>query len=121
MEKRILSFLIDHITIWFVFALFVVVEMFVQKDFELFLNKYYIFLLLFMFIYVFKDVINGQSIGKRILKIKVVDLSGNVPKLPNLIIRNITILIWPVEAILVLLYKERLGDRLAKTKVVEQK
>ena len=86
--------------------------MFVKTDFELFWKMYYIFLLVFMFIYFFKDVINGQSIGKRIMKIKVVDLNGNKASLFNLIIRNITIFIWPVEALLVLLNKERLGDRL---------
>ena len=118
MGKRILSFLIDHIIIFFAFALLGMVEMFVHTDYELFWKIYYIFLLAFMFIYFFKDVINGQSIGKKIMKIKVVDLNDNKPSLFNLIIRNITILIWHVEALLVLLDKERLGDRLAKTKVV---
>ena len=54
------------------------------------------------------------------MKIKVVDLNDNKPSLLNLIIRNITIIIWPVEALLVLLDKERLGDRLAKTKVIDK-
>ncbi len=120
MGKRILAFLIDHIIICFAFALFVMVEMFVKTDFELFRKIYYIFLLAFMFIYFFKDIINGQNIGKRIMKIKVVDLNENKPSLFNLIVRNITILIWPVEALLVLLDKERLGDRLAKTKVIDK-
>ena len=120
MGKRIAAFLIDHIIICFTFAILGMVEVFVKKDFELFWKLYYIFLLAFMFIYFFKDVINGQSIGNRIMKIKVVDLNGNKASLFNLIIRNITILIWPVEALLVLLDKERLGDRLAKTKVMDK-
>lgn len=118
MKKRIVAFLIDHIIICVAFAMLGMVEVFVKTDFELFWKLYYIFLLAFMFIYFFKDVINGQSIGKRIMKIKVVDLNGNKASLFNLIIRNITILIWPVEALLLLLDKDRLGDILAKTKVV---
>ena len=73
-----------------------------------------------MCIYFFKDIINGQSIGKRIMRIRVVDLNGKKPSLFKLVIRNITIFIWPVEALLVLLDKQRLGDRLAKTKVVDK-
>lgn len=120
MNKRILAFLIDHIIICFAFALLGVVEMFLKTDIEPFWKMYYIFLLAFMFIYFFKDVLGGQSIGKRLTKIKVVDFNGNKPRVLNLIVRNITILIWPIEALLVFLGKQRLGDKLAKTKVVEQ-
>ena len=85
-------------------AMLGMVEVFVKTDFELFWKLYYIFLLAFMFIYFFKDVINGQSIGKRIMKIKVVDLNGNKASLFNLIIRNITsiantkhIIMWSIK------------------------
>lgn len=121
MGKRILAFIIDHVIICFLFILLAMIEMFVKTDLDLFWKIYYIFLFVFMLIYFFKDVINGQSIGKRIVKIKVVDTAGNKPKLFNLIVRNITILIWPIEALLILLEKKRLGDRLAKTEVVDAK
>lgn len=61
---REVVFLIDHIIICFAFAMLGMVEVFVKTDFELFWKLYYIFLLAFMFIYFFKDVINGQSIEK---------------------------------------------------------
>ena len=120
MQKRILAFLIDHIILCFVFVLIGMVEMYVITSFEFYWKLYYVSLLIFMFVYFFKDIINGQSIGKRMMKIKVVDMNDNTPATPNLIIRNITILIWPIEVLLILLGKPRLGDKLAKTKVVNK-
>ena len=70
-------------------------------------------------LFIAKDAINGQSIGKKLMKIKVVDAHGKTPNIFKLIIRNITICIWPIEAILVLLNKKKLGDRLAGTNIVE--
>ncbi len=51
------------------------------------------------------------------MKIRVVDKNKNLPNILKLIVRNITIFIWPVEAILVLLNKKKIGDRLTKTDV----
>ena len=59
------------------------------------------------------------AFGKKIVKIKVVDANGNDANWRQHFIRNLLFLIWPVEAILVLTGNDRLGDKLAKTKVVE--
>ena len=88
------------------------------------LNKYFyivfgVGLLIITVAFIGKDAINGQSIGKRITKIKVVDEKGCIANIFKCIIRNITIYIWPVEALLVLFDKKKLGDRLAGTSVVE--
>ncbi len=119
MGNRIVAFLIDHVIICVLFSLLGIVEMSVKIENELLWEIYCIVALVPLCSYFIKDIINGQSIGKRIMKIKVVDTNGKKPDLFNLIIRNITILIWPVEALLLLMGKKRLGDRLAKTDVIE--
>ena len=53
------------------------------------------------------------------MKIKVVDSGGNSPNIFQLFIRNITFYIWPIEALLVLFDKKKIGDRIARTNVVE--
>ncbi|VXC30249.1 RDD family protein (modular protein) [Flavobacterium sp. 9AF] len=71
--------------------------------------------------YLLRDALfGGQSIGKKVMKYKAVkedgtSLSGDYV---TSIMRNITLLIPLVDAILVLIDKPRLGDNIAKTKVV---
>ena len=118
MSKRILAFLIDYFASMMILAL---VGFFSFFDFtNRFLGQIYGIVLIFcVFIIYFKDVFAGQSIGKRIMKLKVVCLDNKRPNIIVLIIRNITLLIWPIEALLVLLDKPRIGDIIAKTKVVD--
>ena len=59
------------------------------------------------------------AFGKKLMKIKVVDANGNDADWQQHFIRNLLLFIWPVEAVLVLAGSNRLGDMLAKTKVVE--
>ncbi len=52
-----------------------------------------------LFIYFFKDSFEGRSIGKRVMKIAVRE-NGEIditPKVWQLFLRNVTLLIWPVE------------------------
>ncbi|MBF03967.1 MAG: RDD family protein [Flavobacterium sp.] len=62
----------------------------------------------------------GQSIGKKVMKYKAVKEDGTSldGDFMSSLIRNITLLIPLVDAILVLIDKPRLGDTIAKTKVV---
>lgn len=72
-------------------------------------------------LYFNKDLINGRSPAKRILKLQVIDKSTARPATPiKCLVRNFTLIIWPVEVIVVCFNPaQRLGDRLAGTKVVE--
>ncbi|WP_130733622.1 RDD family protein [Flavobacterium sp. J27] len=62
----------------------------------------------------------GQSIGKKVMKYKAVKEDGTSLNgdFVTSILRNVTLLIPLVDAILVLIDKPRLGDNIAKTKVV---
>jgi uncharacterized RDD family membrane protein YckC len=74
-----------------------------------------------------KDIIGGQSIGKRFFKLKVVNNKINegekvVENLElnsiRLILRNLFVYIWPIEILLLMYQDKRLGDAIIKTKVV---
>jgi len=71
-------------------------------------------------IYFCKDSFNGQSIAKRILKLQLVDnTTGDVASPWKCFLRNLFIIIWPIEAIVVLTNtSRRLGDMIAGTKLV---
>ncbi len=78
----------------------------------------YIFLLGYI---LFRDALfGGQSIGKKVMKYKAVKEDGSSLDGDYMasLMRNITLLIPLVDAILVLIDKPRLGDNIAKTKVV---
>jgi uncharacterized RDD family membrane protein YckC len=71
-------------------------------------------------LYFCKDIINGRSIAKRILKLQVVDNSTGQPASPlKCFVRNLFCVLWPIEVIIALTNPERrLGDRVAGTKLV---
>ena len=71
-------------------------------------------------LYFCKDVINGKSIAKRILKLQVVDNStGQVASPIKCFVRNILCVLWPLEVIVAMTNpSRRLGDRIAGTKLV---
>jgi len=71
-------------------------------------------------LYFCKDIINGRSIAKRILKLQVVDNSIGQPASPiKCFVRNLLCVLWPIEVIVAMTNTERrLGDRIAGTKLV---
>ena len=67
-----------------------------------------------------RDCLKGRSVGKRIMKLSVVPADNDrMPLTARLFIRNVLIVIWPVEVALLLSGNQRLGDRIAGTRVVE--
>lgn len=71
-------------------------------------------------LYFCKDIINGRSIAKRILKLQVVDnRTGQVATPLQSLIRNIFCILWPIEVFVAISNtSRRLGDRVAGTKLV---
>ncbi|RQO32360.1 hypothetical protein DBR32_01775 [Taibaiella sp. KBW10] len=71
-------------------------------------------------LYCCKDIFNGRSLAKRILKLQAVDhKSGQVATPFQCFIRDLFCLLWPVEAIIALINPDRrLGDYIAGTRLV---
>ncbi len=77
-------------------------------------------MLIVVSLYFNKDAIVGRSIAKRITKLQVLDVKLRQPADPiKCLIRNLTIFIWPVEALFIFRNpKRRLGDLIAGTELV---
>ncbi len=71
-------------------------------------------------IYFNKDLLNGQSPAKRILKLQVIDDTTGRPAGPlKCLIRNCTMMFWPLEVLLLIRNPgKRLGDKIAGTSVI---
>lgn len=71
-------------------------------------------------LYFCKDCINGRSPAKRITRLQVVDhRTGQVASTFRYFIRDLFIILWPVEVIMTLINPaRRLGDYIAGTRVV---
>ena len=77
----------------------------------------------FTFYLLFKDCLFGRrSLGKLIFRLRIVDSrTEQKASFARLILRNITFLIVEIEGLVVLINKgQRLGDVIAKTKVVSK-
>jgi uncharacterized RDD family membrane protein YckC len=71
-------------------------------------------------LYFCKDIINGRSIAKRILKLQIVDnKTGEVASPLQCFVRDLFCIIWPVEFIVAMANTgRRIGDRIAGTRLV---
>ena len=90
-----------------------------QTHFDIFGGLSYVGLIGFA-LYFCKDSIHGRSLGKRALKLQIVENSnGKVASPIRCFIRNIFCVIWPIEVIVTLASpSRRIGDMVAGTKVV---
>lgn len=124
---RIGSMLLDHVTMTFLTMIvaapgivYDVAQTFgnVHSQPKLFLGNYYLNIIAFS-LYFNKDIFHGRSVAKRVLKLQIVDIKTNTPANPlKCFLRNLTIVIWPIEVIVSLINNERrLGDFIAGTKL----
>jgi len=125
-KRRMAAFLIDHILFTFLIAgiVFLLIMPAISDDTE----PEGVVLTLFLVIvplviaYMAKDAVRGISPGKWIAGIMVRDADDpeQVPSVRRLLIRNIFIVMWPVEFLVLALSpdKRRIGDKLAQTIVV---
>ena len=127
---RLGSMIMDHFIMTMIAMIFVIpgmISMFAsafqvnhqQPDLDLFGPFNYVSLVGFA-LYLCKDSIHGRSIAKRVLKLQIIDIKTGLPASPlKCLSRNLFCIIWPIEVILTLANpSQRLGDRIAGTKVV---
>lgn len=67
---------------------------------------------------IFRDILGKRSIGKRVLKLKIVDIESNeTASFTARLLRNITWFLGPIEIFVLLSTGKRIGDRMAKTNI----
>ena len=72
-------------------------------------------------LYLAKDGYSSNgSIGKKLFRLKLVFNSKEYQFL-KIVIRNISLVFWPLEGILVLIFKRRIGDFIMGANVIENK
>ena len=120
------SFLIDHILILIfgISSIFVFANPIAENS--TFPSNGFYFIGAMMFLaYIFRDMIDGASLGKRFLGLKIVgSVDSNKPvSVGKLALRNLFIPLWPLEFLVLVFSSQnrRLGDMLAKTRVLYSK
>ncbi len=124
--KRIFAFLIDWVTILFPFVIIILVlsKFLVTNNKP---NPIMVYLSFFIIIaalvaFVLRDVIfKGRSLGKRIFELNIYDQRTRMPaSVKQRIKRNIFIMIYPIDGIVLLATGTSIGDRVANTVVASR-
>ncbi len=120
LSRRFAAFFIDY----FLFVLFLFLSVLILSDFNypesenslsLVITVATNFILFFL-----RDVYSGVSFGKWIMGLRILGISEKVPSTKSLIVRNLFLIVFPVEFVLILFNVSgiRLGDKFANTIVV---
>lgn len=124
---RLVTMLLDHFAMTIVLTIIIAPGMVydMMQTFadpnpqpKMMFGNYYLNIFAFS-LYFNKDIFSGRSVAKRILKLQLVDVKTGMPANPlKCFLRNLTLIIWPVEAIFALVNNERrIGDFIAGTKL----
>lgn len=127
-RRRFLGWLFDYLTfmliisvVFFLFPIFEAMEN-VRSISEIPLSFYVAFIIL-IGIYFLRDSISGKSLGKYIMGLAVRDNrdQNKPPSALRLISRNLTLLFWPLECLIIIFNskKKRLGDILTGSSVIQ--
>ena len=122
-KERLLAFLIDLIIVSFlqgIAMLILLINLAGKTSADKLLNLIFLVTGISSLILFFKDIFKGVSLGKRIFKLAVRNIETyQVPSKMELLIRNITYILWMIDFPMYLFSKEkrRLGDNIANTDV----
>ena len=125
MHKRLLASIIDFFLCLMIGTLIFLVVIFIGDGIIIKwlsnnnVGDWAVYLPIFVLV-IFKDI-SGKSLGKRATNIKIVCSNDNMrsPNIFKRVLRNITIIILPIEVLIIMLGKTRIGDRIAKTEILE--
>ena len=119
--RRLGAFFIDHTIFSFIFVLMSITVFLNMRSDESLILYYVLFFAITFSVYGFRDIVKGQSIGKRIFGIGVRDISDNfsVPTVSRLFLRQIFTFLWPIEFLVLVFSSEnqKIGDKIAGTGV----
>lgn len=114
-QKRILAFVLDLVIIMVLGIVFEIIT-------GLFISDYYwkaaISSLPFAYLLT-KDSFTGRSLGRKSMKITIVNNDGIVAGPWKDFIRNVFIILWPVELLVLIGCNRRIGDMITHTKVID--
>jgi elongation factor Tu len=109
--KRSLAFFIDFSIVCFLYAIVSFIAP--LHDISLIIT----FLLL-----IFKDItFRNASIGKKIMNIEIRGYNNKLPNLTTIILRNVFLILWPIEILIFLIYNKSIGDMIFGTKIIDTK
>jgi uncharacterized RDD family membrane protein YckC len=126
-KRRIAAFIIDHFTMTFIIVGMVFLSLGTdfmdENNFSNLMTKMLPTMLVGFLLYFAKDSIKGISPGKWVMGIMVKNENNpkEVPSFGKLFVRNLFLIIYPIEFIVLASSKEkkRLGDKTAKAIVVK--
>lgn len=122
MFKRISSFLIDYFIILFCASPFLFLTILGSFDGNISLtvldgSLYAAIVLIAVFS---KDLFYKKcSIGKKIMGLEIRNISNQEISKINLVLRNLTTIIWPIEFLVLLITKTRISDKILNLEVIE--
>jgi uncharacterized RDD family membrane protein YckC len=67
-----------------------------------------------------RDGYKGRSLGKQMLGLRVITPGGERCGWGRSVLRNLALVLFPVEVVLVLRGRARIGDRIARTSVTQE-
>tara|TARA_R110002049_G_scaffold150790_2_gene314017 strand:+ start:16603 stop:17319 length:717 start_codon:yes stop_codon:yes gene_type:complete len=127
---RMLAYIIDSVIIWVYSILMILLLVYMDIDFKDMWSLYLLVMLpSFLYYVLLETFMNGRTIGKTLLSIRVVKLDGSTPNFSSYFIRWIMRLVDVVLssggiAVLTILLRgngQRLGDIAAGTTVISEK
>lgn len=110
--------MIDYLIVLLIGLIPIVTASIISSDINNIYNCTNIYLLICFIGMIFKDVIfENRSIGKKIMNIEIINKDGNKTKYIVLLLRNLFLIIWPIEMLIFMIRGERLADIIFKTSI----